>query len=400
MLGSVVRRERLPLWALVSFVAILGFAVSTLLAEAAHTAALDGVVQRGRHAATLLTETVSDKQLADPIKGASYDKLAARIHRTVSPVGSSVDVTVWSLRGQILFSLDRPLVGTKDLETQPLISEMSNGSGSYRTTDGSVRAFVPVALATKDRVVLVEVDEPLAAVEARVGNIWNILRVAFTFVLAVSLLVLGLTFVSSMKRPVAKAVEERAEGREDEVAREASAEAKAEPPVAEQPVTEQPVTEQPVTEQPVTEQPAAKEQVPDQPVTGKTTASFTQALEALQALQPDLEHAIHGGAGAKHKEPAAQAVPDEAAKQDVAKQEEPAAAAVPDEVATDEAPTEEEVQQDAPSTVEASNDVDAAAELMRKRREELKARAAKAELRVKKLDSELQQAGSGPRSEQ
>jgi hypothetical protein len=395
-LGSVVRRERLPLWALVSFVAILGFAVSTLLAEAAHNAALDGVVQRGRHAATLLTENVSDKQLADPIKGASYDKLATRIHRSVSPAGSSIDVTVWSLRGQILFSLDKPLVGTKDGETRPLISEMSNGSGSYRITDGSVRAFVPVALATKDRVVLVEVDEPLAAVEARVGNVWNILRVVFTFALAVSLLLLGLTFVSSMKRPVAKAIEERAEGREDEVAREASAEAKTEPPAMEQPVTEQPVTEQPVTEQP-----AAKQEVPDEPVTGKPTASFTRALEALQALQPNLEHAIHGDkAGAKREEPAAAVVPDEVAKQEVAKQEEPAAAAVPDEVAKDEAPTEEEVRQDAPSTVEASNDVDEAAELMRKRREELKARAAKAELRVKKLDSELQQAGSGPRSEQ
>jgi hypothetical protein len=347
---------------LVSFVAILGFAGSTLLAEAAHTAGLDGVVQRGRHAGTLLTEAVSDKQLADPIKGASYDKLATRIHRSVSPDGSSINVTVWSLRGQILFSLDKPLVGTKDSVTQPLIFEMSNGSGSYRITGGSVRAFVPVPLATKDRVVVVEIDEPLAAVEARVGNVWSILRLAFGFALAVSLLLLGLTFVSSMKRPAARAIEERAEGRqprEDDVVPEASAEAK---------------TEQPAAEQPAAEQPAV-----DEPVTGKPTASFTQALEALQALQPNLEQAIHEGAGAKH--------------------EEPAPAAVPHEVAN-EAATEEEVRQDAPSTVEASSDGDASAELMRKRREELKARAAKAELRVKKLDAELQQTGSGPRSEQ
>jgi hypothetical protein len=382
MLGSVVRRERLPLWSLVSFVAILGFAGSTLLAEAAHTAALDGVVQRGRHAGTLLTETVSDKQLADPIKGASYDKLATRIHRSVSPDGSSIDVTVWSLRGQILFSLDKPLVGTKDLETQPLISEMSNGSGSYRITGGSVRAFVPVPLATKDRVVVVEIDEPLTAVEARVGNVWSILRLAFAFALAVSLLLLGLTFVSSMKRPAARAIEERAkrpEPREDNVAREAKAEAKTEQPAVEPPVTEQPAAEQPAAEQPAAEQPAPEQPAVDEPVTGKPTASFTQALEALQALQPNLEQAIHEGAGAKH--------------------EEPAAAAVPHEVAN-EAATEEEVRQDAPSTVEASSDGDASAELMRKRREELKARAAKAELRVKKLDAELQQTGSGPRSEQ
>jgi hypothetical protein len=376
MLGSLVSRERLPLWALVSFVAILGFAVSTLLAGAAHDAALDSVVQRGRHASTLLTATVSDKELADPLKGASYEKLATRLARSVAPDGSSVDVTVWSSRGQILFSSDKQLVGTKDLEMRQLTSEMSNGSGSYRMSDGSVRAFVPVPLATKDRSVLVEVDEPLTVVEARVGDVWNILRLAFTVVLAVSLLLLGLSFASSINLAGARRKNERADGGEGDEDRgaEASVDAETEQPVAEHPAEDLLVAELPVSDQPVAEQPTA-----DQPVTGTVTASFTQALEALEALQPNLGHAVH----------------QDGAQKDQA----PAVAAVPDEVA-DGAATDEEVRQDAPAAVEAPDEVDPAVELMRKRREELKARAAKAELRVKKPDAELEQAGSGPRSEQ
>jgi hypothetical protein len=389
MLGSVVSRERLPLWALVSFVVILGFAVSTLLADAAHDAALDSVVQRGRHASTLVTATVSDKELADPLKGASYEKLATRFGRSVAPDGSSVDVTVWSSRGQILFSLDKPLVGTKDLEMRPLISAMANGSGSYRISDGSVRAFVPVPLATKERGVLVEVDEPLTVVEARVGDVWSILRLAFTVVLAVSLLLLGLSFVSSINLARSRRKNERADGGEghEERSADASVEARTDQPVAAQPaenllVTEPRVSEHHASEEPVAElsasdQPVAEQPTADQPVTGKVTASFTQALEALEALQPNLGQAVHQDGAQKDQAPAVAAVPDEVADA-----------------------TEEEVRQAATAAVEAPDAVDPAVELMRKRREELKARAAKAELRVKKPDAELEQAGSGPRSEQ
>jgi hypothetical protein len=374
MLGSVARRERLPLWALLSFVAVLGFAVSATLAQAARNVALDGVVDRARDARQLLTDTIPDKQLADPVKGASYDRLAKKISRSVSADGSSVGVTVWSSRGRVLFSLNETSVGTSDREMRPLIADMTDGSGSYRVTGTTVRAFVPVPMLANDQALLVELDEPLAAVEARVGNVWTILRVVFGLGLAVSLLLLGLSFFSSVKR---EAAHEDAESARDHAPHEEeAAEAKAVETGIGDRVPERSVTQAAATEPSETEPSAMQPAAKDQPVTERPTASFTQALEALQALQPDLEHAIH-----QDEVPHAEA--------DTAE----------DEVAHHPA-AEDEVRDDAARTDEAPDGELAAQELLRKRREEFKARAEKAELRVKKQEAELQEAGSGPKSEQ
>jgi hypothetical protein len=406
MLGSVARRERLPLWALLSFVAVLGFAVSALLAEAARNAALDGVVDRARDAGRLLTDTVPDKQLADPIKGETYDKLANRISRSVSAEGSSVAVTVWSWRGLVLFALDQPSVGTSDREMRPLIADMSDGSGSYRVEGTTVRAFLPVPRLAKDQVVLVEVDEPLSVVEARVGGVWTFLRMAFAFGLAVSLLLLGLSFASSLRRSAAPEDEERPADRAPQQEDDAKAKAEAAGSEVDQRVTE------PATSEP--SETAASETAPSEPepsepeprpsrraakrrsVTERPTASFTEALEALQALQPDLEHAIHPAGVAREtaahededpREEAAAAV-DQGAYDAAAKGGEAHAAVALDDLRDDAARTDDEPDGEP-----------AMQELMRKRREEFKARAAKAELRVKQ-QAELQQTGSGPGSEQ
>jgi hypothetical protein len=379
MLGSVVRRERLALWALLSFVAILGFAVSTVVAEAARNAALDDVVQQARDVDQILTNTVSDKQLADPIRGASYDTLAKRISRSVSPDGSAVGVTVWSSHGRVLFSLSKQQVGTIDREMRPLISEMSNGSGSYRVGDTTVRAFAPVLMATSARVALVEIDEPLAVVEARVGNVWKILRLAFALGLGVSLLLLGLTFVSSIERAAASADDEGAEHRErraEDGVPEVGVGPEIEQPAAEPP-TEQAVTEQAVTEQAVTEQAVTEQAVTEQAVTEQPTASFAQALQTLEALRPDIDDARGG------PEPAQDEVPQAAASNDEGPHDS----------------VEDDDRQDATPAHDAPGGDDPAQELMRKRREEFKARAAKAELRVKKQQAELEEAGSGPKSE-
>jgi hypothetical protein len=375
MLGSVARRERLPLWALVSFVAVLGFAVSAILAQAARNVALDGVVDRARDARQLLTDTIPDKQLADPIKGASYDRLAKKISRSVSADGSSVGVTVWSSRGRVLFSLNETSVGTSDREMRPLIADMTDGSGSYRVTGTTVRAFVPVPLLANDQALLVEVDEPLAAVEARVGNVWTILRVVFGLGLAVSLLLLGLSFFSSMKREAAH--EDAESARDHGPHEEEAAEAKAVETGIGDRVPERSVPEAAETEPSDVER-RATAAPKEEPVTERPTASFTEALEALQALQPDLEHAIHQ---------------DEPPHDGAAAQGEAA-----DHAAAEDAV--EEVRDDAARTDEAPDGELAAQELLRKRREEFKARAEKAELRVKKQEAELQEAGSGPKSEQ
>jgi len=218
MFGSVVGRERRSLWAILSLLFALGFAVSTSMVHSERNGALDSVAKLARDDAQLLTATLTGQQLTQPVTGSSYDRLAAKIRRSVSWKGSIAGVTVWSSHGQILFSLNESLVGTTPPEMQPLIVGISQGAGGTRVLDDTVQTFMPVSKATGGPVAVVELDQPFAFVEARIGGFWSMLRLGFAFGLAVSLLLLGLTFVSS--RSLARAPEDderQAEGDEGDL---------------------------------------------------------------------------------------------------------------------------------------------------------------------------------------
>ena len=95
-----------------------------------------------------------------------------------------------------------------------LITGIAKGSGSTRVLDDTVQTFTRVSKGTDGPVAIVEVDQPLAVVEAQTGDLWSMLRLGSAFGLAVSLLLLGLTFVSS-KAPV-RAPEDDERARLDE----------------------------------------------------------------------------------------------------------------------------------------------------------------------------------------
>jgi hypothetical protein len=308
MFGSVVGRERRRLWAILSFLFALGFAVSTFMVHAERNGAFDSVAKLARDDAQLLTATLTGKQLTKPVTGSSYDRLAAKIRRSVSTKGSIVGVTVWSSQGQILFSLNESLVGTTPPEMQTLIVGISQGPGGTRVLDDTVQTFMPVSKATGGPVAVVELDQPFAFVEARIGGFWSMLRLGFAFGLAVSLLLLGLTLVSS--RSLARAPEDDERQAEGDEGADMEAEGQ-----------------------------------PEEPPTGEPAPTFE---EDLQALQPYFDAYFDGA-----------------------------------------------VDQDK----DLEGDVDSQ-ESMRQRRDEFKARAKEAELRVKKLEAELHEAPSAPQSEQ
>ena len=185
------RRRRL-LWAILSVLFAVGFAVSATMVGSERNAALDSVAERGREEAQLATATLTGKQLSKPITGSSYDRLAAKIWKSVSSDGSISGVTIWSSKGRILFSLNESLVGSTPEEMRSLITEIANGSGSTRVLADTVQTFTPISKAA-----IVQVDQPFAAVEAQTGDLWSMLRLGSAVGLAVSLLLLGLTFISA-----------------------------------------------------------------------------------------------------------------------------------------------------------------------------------------------------------
>lgn len=400
MFGSVVGRRRRSLWAILSLLFALGFAVSAIMAHSERNAALDSVAERAREESHLATAGLTGKQLTKPITGSSYDEVAGKIRRSDSSEGSVAGVTIWSSRGRILFSLKKSLVGSTPPEMRSLITGIAEGSGSTRVLGGTVQTFTPVSKGADGAVAIVEVDQPFAVVVAQTSDLWSTLRLVSAVGLVVSLLLLGLTFVSS-KWPV-RAQEDAARTPIDEPQEnDEGAEMK---PQGQQPA-EQPPTEKGVPtyaevfgqesdrdagsqtsapqgrDRPVQEEAEieAEAQPSAEPLPAEERAITSE--EDLQALDADLDEAVD--------EQADEAVDDGAV----------------DRVEALEAHGES--QESMGQWPEEFRDMvrdmarggDAQTQEMRQRREEFKNRAKQAELRLKKQEAELHEAPSAPSAE-
>ena len=410
------RRRRL-LWAILLVLFALGFAVSAIMVGSERDAALASVAERGRDEAQLATATLTGKQLSKPITGSSYDRLASKIWKSLSSEGSISGVTIWSSRGRILFSLNESLVGSAPAEMRSLISGIANGSGSTRVIAGTVQTFTLVPKGTDGLVAIVQVDQPYAAVEAQTGDLWSTLRLGSAVGLAISLLLLGLTFVSS--KDLVPAGEDAGQARLDERQEgDEGAETKAEERPEGQPPTEKRVptygelfgleseldsgiparvpedVERPGDERAVVE---AEEQLPEESLPAEQLQAEPVPAEELPAEELPTEQLPGEQLPAEESAPASeedvralQADLDDAVDQVEAldadgESEEPIGAQWPEEF--------RDVFQDM------ARGGDAQTQEMRQRREEFKNRAKQAELRLKKQDAELHEAPSAPSSE-
>jgi hypothetical protein len=342
MFGSVAVRERRSLWTILSILFFLGFVVSTVIVRSERNGAFDSVAKLAQDDAQLITATLTKEQFTTPVRGKSYDELGRKIGKTATRA-SILGVTVWSSQGQILFSLNQSLVGTTPPDMQPLIVGIAQGSGGTRVVDDVVQTFLPVSKAADGPVAVVQLDQPFAVVEARIGSFWSLLRVALALGLIASLLLLGLSVLSSRSLARAAAHDEPAAEDEGGVDDEGADREEADHEEADMEAEEQPVE---------------------------------RLTRELQTLSPALD------VGPYKETPLT-------VDEDI----EPAA-----DLGTDVA-----VDQDADMATDQDEDLAAyleSQEAMRQRRDELKARAREAELRVKKLEAELHAAPSAPKSEQ
>jgi hypothetical protein len=433
-LGSGVGRKRRLLWAILSVLFAVGFAVSATMVGSDRNAALDSVAERGREEAQLATASLTGKQLSKPITGSSYDKLAAKIWKSVSSDGSISGVTIWSSKGRILFSLNESLVGSTPVEMRSVITGVANGSGSTRVLAGTVQTFTPISKAA-----IVQVDQRFAAVEAQTGDLWSMLRLGSGVGLVVSLLLLGLTFISAkdLVRAAVDAQPAPLETQEGDQGEETSAEGRQpedQPPTetrvptygelfglesefhAEIPARVPDDEERPGDERAVMEaegQPSAEQLPADQPRTERRVPTYAEVF----SVESDLDAGIPAHVPEDEERPGDERAVLEAEEQLPAEERAPASEEdVPalhadlddavDQVEALDADGESEEPTGA-QWPEEFRDVfqdmarggDAQTQEMRQRREEFKNRAKQAELRLKKQDAELHEAPSAPSSE-
>ena len=193
MFRTAVGRRRRALWAILSCLFAVGFAVSAFMVHSEGNQALESVVERARDEAQLATATLSGKELTKPLTGSTYHRVAAKIRKSASSEGSIADVTIWSPRGRIVFSLNESRVGKTPADMQSLITEIANGSDSTRVLGGTVQTFTRISKGGS--VAIVQVDQPAALVEPQTGGPWSAVRLGSAVGLMVCLVLFGLTFV-------------------------------------------------------------------------------------------------------------------------------------------------------------------------------------------------------------
>src|SRR5512132_2486033 len=240
MFGSVAVRERRSLWTILSILFFVGFVVSTVIVRSERNGALDSVAKLAQDDAQLITSILTKDQLTTPVRGKSYDELGRKIGKTATRA-SILGVTVWSSQGQILFSLNQSLVGTTPPDMQPLIVGIAPGSGGTRVVDDIVQTFLPVSKAADGPVAVVQLDQPFAVVEARIGSFWSLLRVVIAIGLIGSLLLLGLSVVSSRSLTRAAEHDERPAAEDEGVDAEGAHDERADDEEADMEAEEQPV---------------------------------------------------------------------------------------------------------------------------------------------------------------
>jgi hypothetical protein len=199
MIGASAGRGRRVVWAILSVLFVVGFGVSTFVVRSERNAALDDVAKRARSEAQFVKDTLTGRQFTKPVTGSSYDDVANKIYKSISEE-SIAGVTVWSSHGRIVFSLNESRVGKAPSEMRSLITRTAVGSGSTRVVEDTVQTFTRISKTPDGPVAIVQVDQPLASVDARIDDLWSTLRMGSVFGLAISLLLLGLTFVSSRRR--------------------------------------------------------------------------------------------------------------------------------------------------------------------------------------------------------
>ena len=414
MLRTAVGRRRRALWAILSCLFAVGFAVSAFMVHSEGNQALDSVVERAQEEAQLATATLSGKELTKPITGSTYDRIAAKISKSVSSDGSIAGVTIWSSRGRIIFSLNESRVGNTPAEMRSLITDIANGSDSTRVLEGKVQTFTRISKAGS--VAIVQVDQPAALVEPETGGPWSTVRLGSAVGLTVCLVLLGLTFVPWTEaardhEDVEPAqLDRRHEPDEVHEADETTAERQppAEPPpsdhrptyaelfglesdlhaVARSPEDGDRPDEGAVIE--AETQPSAEPMPAQQAPAQQQPAQQLSAEQATAPVEPPAEEDAPSSQEAVH----AQAAHDEAMAQFEALNADGQSPDSIDESIAGQWPEEfRDVFRDM------ARGGGAPTQEMRQRREEFKNRAKQAELRLKKQDEELDEASSSPSSE-
>jgi hypothetical protein len=179
MLGSLVKRERRPLWAAISV--LLLFAIGTAVfmgARARSNATVEAAEDAELTAQTELAPLLLPRDLMAPIVGERATDLGGQIETTITSSGDVDRVRIYSSLGRILYATEPDIVGTRPSYLRDLTFEVVNGDTQTQVHSGLLQTYVPIWLSPEGAVVVAEMSQPYGPIAAEASGTWNQLALA------------------------------------------------------------------------------------------------------------------------------------------------------------------------------------------------------------------------------
>jgi hypothetical protein len=199
MVGSLVKRERRPLWAALSALLLAAIGVALFMGgRARERATTEAAKDAELTAQTELAPMLMPRDLMAPIVGERAAELTAAIKDQIVSTTDIGRVRIYSSLGRVLYSADPKIVGTRPSFLRDLSFQVANGDAQTQVHSGLLQTYVPIWLSPEGTVVVAEMSQAHGPITSRAAAPWTTLA----FVSGVLLLgAITLTTLSSMARP-------------------------------------------------------------------------------------------------------------------------------------------------------------------------------------------------------
>jgi hypothetical protein len=221
MLGTLVRRERRPLWS--SLILIIAIAIGGTLFAA--TTARTELTQQAETEAKLAAQTqlaplLMPRDLMGPITGERAKELESLAKSEVLSPGPVTSIRLYSEMGRILYDVDPAVVTVKPTYVRDLVFHVANGRTQSEVRDGLLQTYVPIWLSPGGAVVVAEMSQPFDPIAAEARAPWTHLALALGIALAAMIALFALSLRETSTAPTMAMVQLHPAFRAAEDARE------------------------------------------------------------------------------------------------------------------------------------------------------------------------------------
>src|SRR3990172_5893551 len=179
MLGSLVKRDRRPLWGAISVLLLFAIGASVYMgARARSSASAEAARDAELIAQTELAPLLMPRDLMAPIVDERATELGELIEATITSSGDVGRVRIYSSLGRILYATETNIVGTRPSYLRDLTFDVVNGDTQTQIHSGLLQTYVPIWLSPDGTVVVAEMSQPYGPIAAAASRTWNQLALA------------------------------------------------------------------------------------------------------------------------------------------------------------------------------------------------------------------------------